>query len=135
MIFYPITDQQRASLYLSNLFNKGKKVKIEPVTQSRTLSQNAYAWLVFTHIGFETGNFKEDIYQFCLDKFPLHKEININGEITLVRLTLSGMNKEQNSQFIDQFVTFFRTEGFDVPDSEEKKALEMYQWYKEKGLL
>jgi hypothetical protein len=135
MIFFPSTDQQRASLYLVNLFNKGRTVKIEPVTKSRTLSQNAYAWLVFTHIGFETGNFKEDIYQFCLDKFPLHKEININGEITLVRLTLSGMNKDQNSCFIDQLVTFFRQEGFDVPDPEEKKAVEMYQWYKEKGLL
>ena len=134
MIFSP-TDRNRAILFLTNLFDKGRKVKIEPVTQSRTLSQNAYCWLVFTHVGFETGNIKEDIYQYCLDMFPVHKEINLNGEIALIKVTLSGMSKEQTSVFIDQFVIHFRQEGFDVPDPEEKRAIEMYQFYKEKGMI
>lgn len=128
-------ERDRATVYLTNLFNRGKTVKIEPITVSRTLNQNAYAWLVFTHVGTETGNTKDDIYQFCLAKFPVHKSIEINGIISLIPVTLSGMDKEQNSHFIDEIVTFFRSEGCDIPDPETKKALEMFNWYKERGLL
>jgi hypothetical protein len=125
----------RATIYLEKLFSRGKKVNIEPIAKVRTISQNNYCWLIFTHISQETGNTKEDIYQFCLQKFPLHKSIDINGVINIIPVTLSGMDKEQNSQFIDQIVIFFRQEGFAIPDPEDQKCLEMMNYYRERGLL
>ena len=133
MIFLP-SESNRLNLYVSSLFLKGRKVKVEPVTVTKTLSQNAYAWLVFTHIGDQTGNTKDDIYRFCLEKWPKFKEIEISGEIHQIPITLSGMNKDQVSNFIDEFTTFFRIEGYAVPDPEDKKAVDMYQYYKERGL-
>lgn len=126
---------QRATTYITRLFEKGRNVKIDPVTHTKTINQVRYLWLVFTHVGFETGNSKEDIYQFCLQKFPVHKEIEINGEESTIQITLSGFTKEQSIQFIDQVVTFFRQEGFDIPDPEDKKCAEMYEFYHTKGML
>lgn len=126
---------QRATIYLSKLFERGKSVRIEQVVHSKTISQVRYLWLVFTHIAHETGNSKEDIYQLCLHKFPLHKEIELNGETTVIPVTLSGMSKEQGVTFIDQVTTFFRSEGFFVPDPEDLECKEMLDYYTNKGLL
>ena len=128
-------EMDRATTYLKKLFERGKSVRIEPIAQARSISQNAYSWLVFTHVAQETGNTKEDIYQFCLTKFPFHKTIEINGVIQIIPVTLSGMDKEQNSQFIEQFVTYFRSEGIEIPDPEDKKALDMMNYYREKGMI
>jgi hypothetical protein len=105
------------------------------IKQVKTLSQNSYAWLVFTHVADETGNTKEDIYQYCLKKFPTFKSIELNGVIELIPVTLSGMDKEQASFFIDQFTIHFRSEGIDVPDPEDQKAKEMFEYYRMKGIL
>lgn len=134
MIFHP-SDRNRLNLYVTNQFDRGKTLKVEIVTTSKTLSQNAYCWLVFTHIGQETGNTKEDVYQFCLKQFPVFKEIELNGIIDVIPVTLSKMDKDQVSHFIDEFVTFFRSEGYDVPDPEDSKSVEMYNYYKQKGLI
>jgi len=134
MIFKP-TDKDRAILFLTKLFEKKRHVKIEHITESKTLSQNSYIWLVFTHIGFETGNSKDDIYQYYLSKFPYHKEIDINGTIEIVLITLSKFNKDQMSSFIDNIVIDARQEGFDVPDPEDLRAVEMFNYYKQKGLI
>lgn len=134
MIFHP-SEIDRLTIYVTKQFERKKSLKVEPVTQSKTISQNAYCWLVFTYIGQETGYTKDEVYEFCLAKFPHHKEIEIGGEIKLIPIRLSGMDKEQTSSFIDEFTTFFRTEGYLVPDPEDKKTLEMINYYKERGIL
>ena len=134
MIFKP-SDKERALVYLDRLFEKKRHVKIQHITESKTLSQNAYLWLVFTHIGFETGNTKDDIYQYYLDKFPYFKEIDLNGEINQVKISLSKFNMDQCKNFIDNVTIDARQEGFDVPDPEDKKTVEIYNYYKQKGLM
>ena len=134
MIFQP-TELDRAIIYLKSLFAKGKKAKIDPIKGIKTLSQNNYSWLVFTHVGQESGNSKEDIYEHCLEKFPTFKEITINGVSHLIRVTMSNFSKEQMSVFIDNFTIYWRTEGYFVPDPEDKKCMEMYQYYRDRGLL
>jgi hypothetical protein len=132
MIFHSF-EIERATTYLTKQFERGKSVKVETVTKSRTLSQNAYAWLVFAHIAQETGNTKDEVYQFCLKNFPVHKEIVIGDKITLIDVGLSKMTKEQTSHFIDQFTIYFRSEGFSVPDPEDKRLNELYDEYKDRG--
>jgi len=134
MIFKP-SDKQRALLFLDKMIERRKPFKIEPITETKTLSQNSYLWLVFTHIAFETGNTKEDIYQYYLKKFPTFKEIEINGEIHQVQITLSKFDLMQCKVFIDNVTIDARQEGFDVPDPEDKKAVEMYNYYKQIGQL
>lgn len=134
-MIFKCSELDRATVCLTKHFERGKSVRIDPVTVSRSLSQNAYSWLVFTYVGQETGNTKEDVYAFCLKKFPVFKEVNINGVIELGQVTLSEMNKDQNSKFIDEFTTYFRSEGFAIPDPEDKKAIDMYNWYKERNAI
>jgi len=134
MIFKP-SDLDRCIIFIKKAFEKGKPVKVEAINKTATLSQNNYIWLVFTHVGFETGNSKDDIYQFCLEKFPAFKEITINSEVSHIKLTLSGMDKLQKSNFIDGVVTYFVTEGFDIPDPEDLKIQEIYGYYRNLGLI
>jgi hypothetical protein len=134
MIFYPF-EYERASTYLKKLFDRKRTVRIEYLTESKTISQNNYAWLIFTHVANETGNTKKDIYQLCLSRFPFHKEIEINGELHAIPITLSGMSRDQMREFIDQFTMFFRTEGFSIPEPEDKRTKEMYDYYKQRGLM
>jgi hypothetical protein len=134
MIFKP-SERDRAIQFLDKLFERKKWVKIEHITESKTLSQNSYLWLVFTHVAFETGASKDDMYYYWLSKYPKYKEITFQGVITLVQISLSSFTKEQTSVFIDEVVTDARIEGFDVPDPEDKKTIEMYNYYKQKGLI
>jgi hypothetical protein len=134
MIFHS-NEIERLTIYVTNQFGRGKSLKVEPVTVTKTLSQLAYSWLVFTIISQETGYTKDEVYQFCLKKFPVHKEVTIGDTLTLIEISLSKMSKEQCSSFIDQFTTFFRTEGYSVPDPEDKRLRDLYNEYKERGLL
>ena len=135
MNFTP-NEEQQAILYLKGIFKANRNAKIEKVTRSKSLSQNAYIWLVFTHIGFQVGSSKDDMYLYYLQKFPKFKEITTpENKIGFIALTLSGFNSDQTRQFIDEIVTHANCEGMDVPDPENKKALDMYNYYKEKGLL
>lgn len=129
------TERDRAILFIDSLFSKKKTIKIDYVKQAKTLSQNAYIWLVFTHIGYETGASKDDMYSYYLSKFPKYKEIEHLGETCLINITLSSFTKEQTTQFIDEICTDARIEGFDIPDPEDRKALEMLNYYRQKGLL
>jgi hypothetical protein len=124
-----------AICYLTGLFEKGKPVKIEPAPEKKSLSQNAYLWLVFTHVGYETGARKDDMYYYWLGKFPKYKEVYFKGELKLVPISLSSFSKEQTSRFIDEVVTDARIEGFQVPDPEDIKIMQMYEFYRNKGLI
>ena len=135
MIFKP-TEELKAINEVKSILNNNRSVKIEKVTRSKSLEQNAYLWLVFTFIGQEVGTDKTDIYLFYLQKYPKFKEvINPGGYMSFVALTLSQFNSDQTRVFIDEVVTDARIEGFDVPDCKDKKAIDMYNYYKQKGLL
>lgn len=134
MIFKP-SEIKRALVFLDKMIARKKPFKIEPITETKTLSQVRYCWLVFTHIAFETGNSKEDIYQYYLNMFPVFKEIDVNGVLHQIQITLSQFDLMQCKVFIDNFTIDARQEGFDVPDPEDKKTVDMYNYYKQSGLI
>ena len=135
MIFKP-SQKDKAYQFIDKHFNNNKKVEIKAFIMPKTLSQNGYIWLVFTHIAYECGSDKNQIYYYYLNKFPTFEEIKTpSGETDLVMTSLSRFNKEQTSVFIDCVVTDARQEGFDIPDSEDFKCKQMYEYYKERGLL
>lgn len=135
MAIYNPTQRFEAKEYLLTLFDSGKRVEIKPAPEKKSLSQNSYIWLVFTHIAYETGNDKNDIYYYFLDRFPKYKEITINGQIEHVSISLSSFTKEQTRAFIDEVVIYANTEGFNVPNPEDIKIMQMYEFYRNKGLI
>jgi hypothetical protein len=134
MIFRP-TQLAEAIIYLNGLIEAGKRVKIEAAPEKKSLSQNAYLWLVFTHVGYETGASKDDMYYYWLGKFPKYKEVYFKGGLQLVPISLSSFTKEQTTRFIDEVVTDARIEGFDIPDCEDVNLMRMYEYYSNKGLI
>jgi hypothetical protein len=124
-----------AIVYLHGLFDLGKRVEIKPAPEKKSLSQNSYLWLVFTHVGYETGASKDDMYYYWLGKFPKYKEVYFKGGLQLVPISLSSFTKEQTTRFIDEVVTDARIEGFQVPDPEDIKIMQMYEFYRNKGLI
>lgn len=108
-------------------------VEIKPYKHKKTLSQNNYIWLICTHVGYETGNTKETIYHFCIDKFaPINTRYIDNVEYP-EKLTLSQFDKEQAIIFINNILAEFQE--YDLPNPEDIKCVQMYEYYKEKGLL
>lgn len=105
------------------------------IKKIRSLSQNALMWLIFTHISFETGNDKMDLYLFCLDRFPTFKDVIVLTRMKLVQITSSQFNTAQMKVFIDNIYVFFRSEGFKLPDPEDQRILIMSDFYRSKGLL
>lgn len=128
-------EKQKAIQEVENLAEKKRNFKVEAIKRSKTISQNAYIWLVFTHIGYETGNSKDDMYQYYLDKFPIWKTIYIGGNETMVKVTISGMDRVKLSKFIDQVVIDGRQEGYDIPDPKDLKCKRMMDYYRNKGLI
>jgi hypothetical protein len=134
MIFKP-TDRERAIKFIDTLISKGKHIKIEHIPEVKTISQNGYLWLIFTHLGFETGATKEDMHDYYLNRFPRFKEVEHLGETVNVRITLRSFSKEQMSSFIDEVVTDARQEGFDIPDCESYNARLMMDHYRKLGII
>lgn len=119
----------------SKPLNKTYKASFIAPREVKTLSQNAYIFLICTHIGQEVGCNKMDMYFHYLKKFPTYKEITINGEIELVPISLSSFSKEQASEFIDSIVTDAVMEGYEVPEIGSQEAVNMYNYYKDKNLI
>lgn len=135
MIFSP-TNKQKAIDFLLSEFENNRYVKIERVTESKTLSQNAYLWLVFTHVGFQIGYTKDEMYCEYLRIFPKYKEVtNKKNEIKIIPISLSIFSKEQTKMFIEEVTRHARMEGFDVPDPADKRAVELYNYYKKEGYI
>lgn len=133
-IFKP-SERELAIIFIDKQFERKKWLKIEHIPESKTLSQLAYIWLVFTSIAEDTGNEPKDIYDYYLGKFPTYKEIMINGETKRLQISMSAFTKEQQSIFIDKVCIDGRLEGYHIPSPEDKAALDQYNYYKSRGLL
>jgi hypothetical protein len=134
MIYRP-SQREQAITFIDKMFERKKWVKIEHIPEKKTLNQNSYLWLIFTIIAEDTGNTKEDIYEYYLEKFPTYKEIDIHGDQKRIKITLSQFTVEQATVFIDRVVIDGRQEGFVLPDPQDLEALNQYQYYRIKGIL
>lgn len=133
-IFKPSTRKESIQ-YLDELYKKKHWVKIERIPEKKSVNQNNYIWLVFTVIAYDTGNEPKDIYEYYLDKFPVYKTIYKNKAEIIIRISMSRFNKDQMRKFIDKVIIDARQEGYNIPNPEDKKALDMYNYYRKKGLI
>jgi hypothetical protein len=131
MIFKP-SQYKQAIDFIKKHFDNKNPIEIKAHKRIKTLSQVKYIWLLCTHIAYETGNTKEDIYQHMIEEYAPVKTIYIGQIERVVKLTLSQFTKEQAMIFINNIITNFNE--YDLPDPEDVKCLQMYEYYKEKGL-
>ena len=133
-IFKP-TMENEALDYIIECFEKKKWLKIEPIPEKKSINQNNYIWLVFTVIADDTGNEPNDIYAEYLDMFPTYKTIYKKGQYKQIKISMSQFDKDQLSKFIDKVIIDARQEGYRIPDPEDKKVLDMYNFYRKKGMI
>ncbi len=98
-------------------------ITIEPHRQRRTLSQNALMWKwvedVVKYVHEATGQDKEDIHEFCKQKFLDPKVIEINGEI-VKRWSTKGLSKAEMSAYLDKIYAWATSEmGLLLPVPED----------------
>lgn len=134
MIFKP-SKENEAIDFVKESFAKKKWLRIDPIPETKSVNQNRYIWLVFTIIANDTGNESQDIYEYYLDRFPIYKTIYKGQAEISVRLSMSKFNKDQMTKFIDKVVIDARQEGYVIPDPEDKKVIDMYNYYRKRGLI
>jgi len=125
-------------------FNKFKEKDIKKATwveqseirRKRTLDQNAGYWLWMTYLEDQTGSTKMDLHDYFLDRHPIFKEIEVNNKISMVRIGTSQANTKQMSIHMNEIDIEVSSEwGIMLPDLSTHKSIEMYNYYREKGLI
>jgi len=105
------------------------------IRRKRSLESNAYLWLILTIGQEETGNTKDDLYVYMLDKYPTMKEITINDKIYLIPISSSAFNSLQMSHFIENVRGELASIGVQTPDADSDKCMDIYNHYRERGLI
>jgi hypothetical protein len=112
-----------------------KKVYTVEITErriKRTISQNGLYWLWLTCISHETGNDKDDLHEYFKLKFIAPEHITLFGEVQERRST-TGFNTVQFKYLLDCVQVFASTElAITLPDPEDKRWEEFYDYYKDK---
>ena len=127
---YDLSNEKECTLFLNQgqkHIEQGDVVEIKKIPSKRTLDQNAYLWVLFTISGGELGYTKDDMHDLCVHLVPdfekyFRKELKNNrtGEITIVPVGTSRLNKDEMSEFITDFRNFMRDRfNIHLPTAEE----------------
>jgi len=108
--------------YKSTL-DKSKKYRltIEPYRRKRTTSQNSLYWSWMTLIADETGNDKDDIHEFLLNKFCPTKVVMVGGEEQEITST-KYLDTKQMSAYMDRIPPWAGEFNISLPLPENQEA-------------
>lgn len=106
------------------------------IKRKRTLDQNAGYWLWMTFLQEQTGSTKMELHDYFLDKYPIFNEVEINGKIRIIRIGTSRANIKQMSNYMNKIQIECSAEwGIELPELEGSKIVDMYNYYREKGVI
>ncbi|HDY88080.1 MAG TPA: hypothetical protein ENH82_08215 [bacterium] len=120
---------------------KGKEIdsayraEFSKIRRKRSLNANAYFWLILTIGMAETGNDKDDLYYYFMNKYPTTKEVEISDEIHLVSITSSAFNTAQMATLTDHIRREFSMMGISTPDADSDKLMDVYNYYHDRNLV
>lgn len=137
MIYGPGTYSE-ARARLEYLAMEKKTIELKEYRKKRTLNQNNGYWLWLTYLQEETGTDKEVYHGYFINRFPTRVEIEINGKREVIQITTSHplMNTARMNVYMNRIEEHASLEfGISLPDLKSKEALQMYEYYKEKGLI
>ena len=111
------------------------RAEFSKIRRKRSLNANAYFWLILTIGSHETGNDKDDLYYYFMDKYPTTREVEISDEIHLVPITSSAFNTAQMATLTDHVRRELAMMGIATPDADSDKLIDVYNYYKERGMI
>ncbi len=116
---------------MRGIFDKGKRVRVEAVSDKRSHSQNAVYWMWLTCIHQHTGNDKNDLHDYFRGKFIGCEDLEIfDSRIAKLKSTTS-LNTALFAQYLTQIQVFALVEcGIDLPDPADKRWKEFEDFYK-----
>lgn len=126
-------DQSETAIkFLNAIWEKGKRAKIEKVSDKRSIDQNSLYWLWLTSISRETGNEKNYLHDFYRMEF-LPKRIIKIGELKYeMPISTTELDVSQFTQYLNKIQTHANCElGIDLPNPEDKRFEDWYNYHKD----
>jgi hypothetical protein len=114
------------------------RLSFTKIKERRSLSQNNTLWMWETHISNELGWSKEEVHEYNIEHFAQRKEVKLpNGIVAMIPMRTSDkeMDSARMSFYMNQIQIFWNQQGVTLPDPEDYKAKEMFDFYEEKGML
>lgn len=119
------------------LIKNKKKFELKTYRKKRTLNQNNGYWLWLTYLEDMTGTVKDTWHRYFLQRFPTMVEVTVMDRKEMVQITTSDpeMTTARMSVYMNHIDAFASDAGMTLPDLATQKAVEMYEYYREKGML
>ena len=111
------------------------RAEFTKVRRKRSLSQNAYMWTCIACMSEYNGDDATDLYDMYLDLYPTRIEKMMFDEICTFRISSSKFDTKQMSIFIENIRRHMAQNGVPTPEPGTDKAIEMFNYYKDKGLI
>ena len=113
---------EQAKDFLNGIQRLGKRIKIERVNESRSLSQNAYLHVILTAFGMHFGYDKAEAKEVYKD---VNKELYYyKKKDRLFKKSSADLTKEEMMRSIDLFMQKSAEQGCPLPQAHEKGWLE-----------
>jgi len=87
--------------------DKPLRIKCEEDKETRSSQQNRLYWELLGLVSKETGNDKDDLHSFCVEKFLLPRIVTLNGIEKEVKATTTKLNTADFSYYFEQVQAFF----------------------------
>ena len=83
------------------------KVDVSEDKATRSSQQNRLYWELLGLVSKETGNDKDDLHSFCVEKFLLPRVVTLNGIEKEVKATTTKLNTADFAEYFEQVQAFF----------------------------
>ena len=118
--------------FVFSLFAQDKRVTIVITKEKRTLDQNKLYWLWLSCIAKETGNDKADLHEYFIYKYLNPELVQVFEKMIYKRLSTSTLDTKQFTGYLNKIQVFANTElAIELPNPEDKKFAEFYEYYKD----
>lgn len=95
------------------------EVRIAPASKSRSVRQNNLYWEWMEVIGRETGHHKDEIHDYCRQRFLPKRFVEIRGEVREVRPSTTRLKVAEMSEYMTSVEAFAAELGIGLPHPEE----------------
>jgi hypothetical protein len=101
-------------------WNIGYQIKVSKIKEKRSLDQNRLYWLYLTCISHETGNDKNDIHEYCKEKFLIYRDIVIFNDVIKITGTTTNLDTKMFNEYLENIIRFAGELGITLPNPSDK---------------
>lgn len=127
-----VSMEQSLDYLCSKLTNGIYELTIKRKTEPRTVAQNSLMWMWMECISQETGQPKQDVYDYYCTMF-LARPVTINGRTVMVKGSSSSLTTAQMTRFLNLIQADAASElGITLPLPDDRFYGEFIQEYRNK---